>query len=118
MSAKLVEQLVLSLDVNVITSHDVQLLVDTIHSRVATIHQQAEVNNSLRKNIASMLSTMSTQANTILELKFTKKDMEWEITLLQEDKNNHYHPLPEELDGLQLNHQAHHQLQLGTPQSE
>ena len=98
-----------SLDAKVTSSHDVQLIVNTIHSRVATIHQQAEVITSLRKNIASMLSTVSTQANTILELEFTKKDIEWEITLLQEDKNSYYHLLPEEQEGqgLQLNHQDH-----------
>ena len=35
---KLVEKLVLSLDANVTSSHDVQLLVDTVHSCIATIY--------------------------------------------------------------------------------
>ena len=37
-SVKCVEQILISMDADVTTSHDIQLLVDAVHSRVATIH--------------------------------------------------------------------------------
>jgi len=114
-SVNLVEQLVLSLDAIVTSNHDVQLLVDAVHSRVAIIHQQAEMIMQLRECNTSMLSTVSTQANTILQLELAKKQLEWEVTLLQDEKNMQYNPLPvvHEVHNLQLHHQDL-QLQLGT----
>lgn len=55
-----------------------------------------------------MLSTVSTQANTILQLEMDKTDLEWEVTLLFH--SGYYGPQLQGVSALHLHHHGQHQL--------